>query len=131
MAFGRSGESRTHGLLNPIQARYQTALHPEPDCHRCGTHNIIQPFGGNVKGFFRGILTFLVFALGGCGGQVLLKDNGVKKTARGLFLLGVVDGPAGAKGPKQPLAQPQGQSHLVVVMGDKLGSAAEVEQQVS
>ena len=27
--FGPSGESRTHGLLNPIQARYQTALHPE------------------------------------------------------------------------------------------------------
>ena len=26
--FGPSGESRTHGLLNPIQARYQTALHP-------------------------------------------------------------------------------------------------------
>ena len=25
---GPSGESRTHGLLNPIQARYQTALHP-------------------------------------------------------------------------------------------------------
>ena len=29
MAFGPSGESRTHGLLNPIQARYQTALHPD------------------------------------------------------------------------------------------------------
>ena len=30
---GPSGESRTHGLLNPIQARYQTALHPvEPGC---------------------------------------------------------------------------------------------------
>ena len=28
-AFGPSGESRTHGLLNPIQARYQTALHPD------------------------------------------------------------------------------------------------------
>ena len=27
--FGPSGESRTHGLLNPIQARYQTALHPD------------------------------------------------------------------------------------------------------
>ena len=27
--FGPSGESRTHGLLNPIQARYKTALHPE------------------------------------------------------------------------------------------------------
>ena len=26
---GPSGESRTHGLLNPIQARYQTALHPD------------------------------------------------------------------------------------------------------
>ena len=26
---GRSGEIRTRGLLNPIQARYQTALHPE------------------------------------------------------------------------------------------------------
>ncbi len=26
--LGPSGESRTHGLLNPIQARYQTALHP-------------------------------------------------------------------------------------------------------
>ena len=26
--FGPSGESRTHGLLNPIQARDQTALHP-------------------------------------------------------------------------------------------------------
>ena len=31
--FGPSGESRTHGLLNPIQARYQTALHPvAPGC---------------------------------------------------------------------------------------------------
>ena len=28
-SFGPSGESRTHGLLNPIQARYQTAPHPE------------------------------------------------------------------------------------------------------
>ena len=28
-SFGPSGESRTHGLLNPIQARYQTALHPD------------------------------------------------------------------------------------------------------
>ena len=27
--FGPSGENRTHGLLNPIQARYQTALHPD------------------------------------------------------------------------------------------------------
>ncbi len=27
--LGPSGESRTHGLLNPIQARYQTALHPD------------------------------------------------------------------------------------------------------
>ena len=26
---GRSGEIRTRGLLNPIQARYQTALHPD------------------------------------------------------------------------------------------------------
>ncbi len=31
--FGPSGESRTHGLLNPIQARYQTALHPDNDIH--------------------------------------------------------------------------------------------------
>ena len=29
LSFGPSGESRTHGLLNPIQARYQTALHPD------------------------------------------------------------------------------------------------------
>ena len=29
LSFGRSGEIRTRGLLNPIQARYQTALHPE------------------------------------------------------------------------------------------------------
>ena len=28
-SLGRSGEIRTRGLLNPIQARYQTALHPE------------------------------------------------------------------------------------------------------
>ena len=27
--FGRSGEIRTRGLLNPIQARYQAALHPD------------------------------------------------------------------------------------------------------
>lgn len=26
---GRSGEIRTRGLLNPIQARYQAALHPD------------------------------------------------------------------------------------------------------
>ena len=26
---GLSGETRTPGLLNPIQARYQTALHPD------------------------------------------------------------------------------------------------------
>ena len=31
--FGPSGESRTHGLLNPIQARYQTALHPDDDVY--------------------------------------------------------------------------------------------------
>ena len=34
--FGPSGESRTHGLLNPIQARYQTALHP--DVTHCDGH---------------------------------------------------------------------------------------------
>ena len=28
-AFGLSGETWTPGLLNPIQARYQTALHPD------------------------------------------------------------------------------------------------------
>ena len=27
--YGRSGEIRTRGLLNPIQARYQAALHPD------------------------------------------------------------------------------------------------------
>ena len=27
--FGLSGETRTPGLLNPIQARYQSALHPD------------------------------------------------------------------------------------------------------
>ena len=27
--FGRSGEVRTRGLLNPIQARYQAAPHPD------------------------------------------------------------------------------------------------------
>ena len=32
--FGPSGESRTHGLLNPIQARYQTALHPDVSLRR-------------------------------------------------------------------------------------------------
>ncbi len=26
---GLSGETRTPGLLNPIQARYQSALHPD------------------------------------------------------------------------------------------------------
>ena len=30
--LGPSDWSRTSGLLNPIQARYQSALHPEMDC---------------------------------------------------------------------------------------------------
>ena len=36
--FGPSGESRTHGLLNPIQARYQTALHPDVAADPGGNH---------------------------------------------------------------------------------------------
>ena len=28
---GPSGENRTHGLLNPIQALYQTGLHPDTE----------------------------------------------------------------------------------------------------
>ena len=44
---GPSGESRTHGLLNPIQARYQTALHPD----FCNIVILAQPFQ-NVKRFF-------------------------------------------------------------------------------
>ena len=35
MSSGPSGESRTHGLLNPIQARYQNCATPG---YRCGLH---------------------------------------------------------------------------------------------
>ena len=50
--FGPSGESRTHGLLNPIQARYQTALHPvETGLSRFSLF-IIFPFAKNVNTFF-------------------------------------------------------------------------------
>ena len=44
--FGPSGESRTHGLLNPIQARYQTALHPDVSLRR---HVILYPVNGNLS----------------------------------------------------------------------------------
>ena len=39
-SFGPSGESRTHGLLNPIQARYQTALHPDSYCREFAHSNL-------------------------------------------------------------------------------------------
>ena len=39
-SFGPSGESRTHGLLNPIQARYQTALHPDSYCRAFAHSNL-------------------------------------------------------------------------------------------
>ena len=34
LVSGRSGEIRTRGLLNPIQARYQAALHPDDGTSR-------------------------------------------------------------------------------------------------
>ena len=46
LSFGPSGESRTHGLLNPIQARYQTALHPDVSLRR---HVILYPVNGNLS----------------------------------------------------------------------------------
>ncbi len=56
MAFGPSGESRTHGLLNPIQARYQTALHPDVfpvfHCRRCLLYTMFADLSTTFFRFF-------------------------------------------------------------------------------
>lgn len=55
--FGRGGEIRTHGLLYPKQARYQTA--PRPDIFRhclSATNVIIKHIYVFVNTFFKFIL---------------------------------------------------------------------------
>ena len=49
---GPSGESRTHGLLNPIQARYQTALHPDATVIPIGNIYYYRAKAKNVNCFF-------------------------------------------------------------------------------
>ena len=53
--FGPSGESRTHGLLNPIQARYQTALHPDVTVVPTGNIYYYREKAKNVNCFFKKI----------------------------------------------------------------------------
>ena len=61
--FGPSGENRTHGLLNPIQARYQNCATPgyrPPLPYRSvATRNIILRQGRFVNRFFDYFLFFL------------------------------------------------------------------------
>ena len=58
--FGPSGESRTHGLLNPIQARYQTALHPDIAAFSDGK-NYYSGFKINCQYFFARIVNEFFF----------------------------------------------------------------------
>ena len=51
LVSGRSGEIRTRGLLNPIQARYQAALHPELKAHGLQTDIIIPQAGEKSRDF--------------------------------------------------------------------------------
>ena len=62
-AFGPSGESRTHGLLNPIQARYQTALHPDVTL---GDINNYSTFRFKVKHFLKKIKNFFFRSIDVC-----------------------------------------------------------------
>ena len=68
--FGPSDWSRTSGLLNPIQARYQTALHPDVDLRL--EYNTT--FEMNCQGLFLFFVLFCdIFRLG------LLEQNKVVK----------------------------------------------------
>ena len=74
--FGPSAEIRTQGLLNPIQARYQTSPHPEtgaglvvPDSSVIITHSILK-----CKPFFK--FSFFSF------GKMCIKPGAPKKRSR-------------------------------------------------
>ena len=51
-SFGPSVEIRTRGLLNPIQARYQTSPHPEMLAAH-DSFNIVSHLAENCKHYFR------------------------------------------------------------------------------
>ncbi len=42
LIFGPSDRSRTCGLLNPIQARYQSALHPDVLIHYSKIRRVVK-----------------------------------------------------------------------------------------
>ena len=63
--FGPSAEIRTQGLLNPIQARYQTSPHPEVFCWLSASDSlvIIAYPREKCKSFFRFFEKFFLYFL--------------------------------------------------------------------
>ncbi len=49
VSTGRDEKIRTSDPLNPIQVRYQAALHPDPDSNLCHTFFNIKQFGFDIN----------------------------------------------------------------------------------
>ena len=70
LVFGPSVEIRTRGLLNPIQARYQTSPHPDISlCSSAPKYNSISCFKNQVLFF-----TFLKFFHTGISRKYMMPD---------------------------------------------------------